>query len=78
MAEAIIRHTTSGEHFLARLDDAGDAIALSPQLPVIDATDPDTGEIDWSRFQDANLEYWEDAEDRWTSDRFFVVHRFDG
>jgi hypothetical protein len=75
--DAIIRHLRSGEHFLARLDDAGDATMLSPALPTYEAMDRDTGEVDWGRFEEADLEPWDDAADRWGSEQFTVVHRFE-
>jgi hypothetical protein len=71
---AIIRHKTSGEHFLAELDEAGDAVRCSAALPVTEATDRETGAVDWSEFEGADMGPWD--EDRWTADTFVVVHEF--
>lgn len=73
---AIIRHRTSGERFLAELDELGSAVSLSAALQVTSATDQDTGEVDWDRFADDATEPWESPVDRWESDQFVIVHCF--
>ncbi len=74
---AIIRHLTSGEHFLATLDDAGDAVMLSISLPVNEARDKETGEVNWFHFEGADMERWDDESERWTADKFVIVHEFE-
>lgn len=73
---AIIRHATSGEHYRAELDEAGDCARLSAPLSTFIARNDDTGEMEWDGFADAALQPWDDDNDRWTADKFVVVHRF--
>jgi hypothetical protein len=71
---AIIRGLRSGESFTARIDDADDIRSISEALPVMEATDRDTGRVDWSRFEDADLVDLDEPES--VADGYAIVHRF--
>lgn len=75
---AIVRHLNSGEHFLATLDDSGDVLAMSAALPIVDATDRETGDVNYETFADADTAPFEEDADRrfWTADRIAVVYSF--
>jgi hypothetical protein len=83
MTTAIIRHKTSGEHFLATLDDSGDATGLSAPLAVDDVFGRDkdmseiTGEEWFENFGGADVEPLDEETSggvHWTSHWIEVVH----
>lgn len=81
MTDAIVRHLTSGEHFLARLDDSGNAVQLSVALPLSERFADHSDEThftdaDWEHFSDADLDPVEDEAGQWTADKFVVLHVF--
>ena len=82
---AIIRHKTSGELFLATLNDVGDAVGLSAALPFADVfgrdeTDRDITAEQWEEnfgcadvlpFDDDDIEMGSAA--FWTADKITIV-----
>jgi hypothetical protein len=79
---AIIRHLSSGEHFLASLDASGDVTGVSAPLPITDVLGRDrdirdlTGDEWEENFGFADVEpLGDDAKPSdWTADRIAVVH----
>jgi hypothetical protein len=81
---AIIRHKTSGETFLATLDNSGDAIGVSAAIPITDVFGRDYAEStitaeQWEEnFGYADVEPFAGDDEvipsDWTAEKITVIH----
>ena len=74
---AIIQSKTTGEVMVAKLDDNGDAVAVSAAIPYREYYSPESGETDYSGLWTADIEPLTDLETEepttWESDTFTVL-----